>query len=534
MTVHPTWDHPSRHRYPGLEGQPSIEALFAEVAARPELAGRTCLVDGDVRLTATELTDRVQRLAGGLASVGVSTGSAVAFQLPNWWETVACYRACWRLGAVAVPIHHLAAEADVDRALDLVAVDVLIAAAGSPTAGRRDRHGRAAHVVRPEPGSTLGETTAFEHLLSADPVTTITASPTDPAVVLFTSGSTGGPKGVVHTHRALAYKARSLLGIHGLDHRDTVLMPAPMAHISGLSNAVMQAGAGGMCSVLMAKWSPDAALDLIAAEGVTVMTGPPTFFQTMMSASTFSSERVATLRLISCGGAGVTPAFVEAASAAFGAVVKRTYGSTEAPVATTWRMGDPPEMSGAADGRAAGEIELRVVDATSGLDRPDGESGELWLRGPELFVGYTDPARTAEAIADGDWFRTGDLATLEEESDGNRWVRIVGRIKDIIIRGGENISAAEVEALLEAHPLVHQAVAVGYPDERLGERVCAYIVLAQAPDAAFDLDECRRWFESRGATKFTWPERVEVIGEMPVLASSGKVDRAALRALAAN
>lgn len=534
MSVRPTWDHPSRHRYPGLEDQPSIEQLFADVAARPDVAERVCLVDGEVRLTATELTSRVQRLAGGLATIGIGRGSAVAFQLPNRWETVACYRACWRLGAVAVPIHHLAAEADVDRALALVEVDAVIAATGSPAVTRHDRHGRAALTVRTSAAAAGPDTSTFEALLDTEPMTTVVASPTDPAVVLFTSGSTGGPKGVVHTHRALVYKSRSLLRIHGLDHRDTVLMPAPMAHISGLSNAVMQAGSGGMRSVLMAKWSPDAALDLIEREGVTVMTGPPTFFQTMMSASTFTPERVATLRLISCGGAGVTPAFVDAASEAFGAVVKRTYGSTEAPVATTWQGGDPPAMAGAADGRAAGEIELRVVDPESGVERPDGESGELWLRGPELFVGYTDPARTAVAVAEGDWFRTGDLATLSPEPDGHRWLRIVGRIKDIIIRGGENISAAEVESILEAHPHVHQAVAVGYPDERLGERVCAYVVLSIDPDAAFDLDECRRWFEANGATKFTWPERVEVLAEMPVLASSGKVDRATLRTLATN
>ncbi len=185
-----------------------------------------------------------------------------------------------------------------------------------------------------------------------------------------------------------------------------------------------------------------------------------------------------------------------------------------------------PERAADADGRAAGEIQLRVVDPDSGLDRAAGEPGELWLRGPELFVGYVDESRNEGAIVD-DWFRTGDVATVDDDG----WLRVVGRIKDIIIRGGENISAAEVEGVLESHPSVHQAVAVGYPDERLGERVCAYVVC----DAGLTLDlaESRRWFEGAGVTKFKWPERVEVIDEMPVLASSGKADRAQLRRLAA-
>jgi acyl-CoA synthetase (AMP-forming)/AMP-acid ligase II len=260
------------------------------------------------------------------------------------------------------------------------------------------------------------------------------------------------------------------------------------------------------------------------------MMGPPTFFQTMLAAPNFTSEAVATMRLISCGGAGVTPSFVESASAGFDAIVKRTYGSTEAPVVTTWHAGDPPELAGAADGRAAGDIELRLVDpATGGEPTTADGSGELWLRGPELFVGYSDAARNDGAIAEGDWFRTGDLATLDDDG----WLRIVGRIKDIIIRGGENISAAEVEGVLEAHPQVRQAVAVGFPDDRLGERVCAYVVVDPDHPVRFDIDVCRSWFEQAGVTKFKWPERVELLDEMPVLPSSGKADRAALRTLAA-
>jgi cyclohexanecarboxylate-CoA ligase len=205
--------------------------------------------------------------------------------------------------------------------------------------------------------------------------------------------------------------------------------------------------------------------------------------------------------------------------------VKRTYGSTEAPTVTTSSAGDPPGRARSTDGRATGESEVRVVDRASGRDQPRGATGEVWVRGPELFVGYASVPATKEAFARGGWFRTGDLGQLG--ADG--WLTIVGRIKDVIIRGGENISAAEIEAHLEAHPAVQQAAAVGYPDDRLGERVCAVVVASQR----FDLADCRTWFESRGVTRFKWPERVLQLSSMPVL-GAGKIDRAELRARAAH
>jgi cyclohexanecarboxylate-CoA ligase len=232
-----------------------------------------------------------------------------------------------------------------------------------------------------------------------------------------------------------------------------------------------------------------------------------------MGAPGFDSEQVASLRLVSSGGAGVTPAFVESATVALGCRVKRTYGSTEAPTVTTSGQDDPVEKGRLTDGRAAGAVEIRVV-----------ETGEIWVRGPEVCEGYLDPEATRLAFTEDGWFRTGDLGVL----DADGWLTITGRMKDMIIRGGENISAAEVEAALEAHADVRQAVAVGYPDERLGQRVCAFVV-AVAP---FGLEACREWMASRGVTRFKWPERVVQVESLPLLAA-GKVDRAALERPAA-
>jgi cyclohexanecarboxylate-CoA ligase len=354
------------------------------------------------------------------------------------------------------------------------------------------------------------------------PVTAGRARPADAAVVLFTSGATGTPKAVIHTQRSLAYKARLMVGVHGLTSDDAVLMPAPLAHVSGLLNGVLVPGAVPMKSVLMGRWDPQAALDLIETERITFMVGPPTFFVSLMAADGFTPERVASLRLISSGGAGVTPSFVEEASARLGARVKRTYGSTEAPTVTTSRDGDDPDRAAHTDGRSTGEAEVRVVDPESGRSQPAGTPGEVWLRGPELFAGYVDAADTRESVTRG-WLRTGDLGTLDDDG----WLTIVGRLKDVIIRGGENISAAEVEAVLEAHPAVREAVAVGYPDDLLGERVAAFVV----SDRTFDLAGCREWFAERGVATFKTPERVIQVDSLPTLAA-GKPDRAALRARA--
>ncbi len=242
------------------------------------------------------------------------------------------------------------------------------------------------------------------------------------------------------------------------------------------------------------------------------MIGPPTFFVSLRGAPGFSPERVASIRLISCGGAGVTPAFVAETAEVFGATVKRTYGSTEAPTVTTSHAGDDPARAGATDGRPTGTVRLRV-----------GDGGELLVRGPELFVGYTDASRTAEAVVDipgdGQWFRTGDIGAIADDG----WLTIVGRIKDVIIRGGENISASEVESVLEAHPAVHQAVAVGQPDERLEASGSARSWCA--PGETFDLEQCcfRAWFAERGVARFKTPEHIEVLAEMPTLAA-GKPD----------
>ena len=353
------------------------------------------------------------------------------------------------------------------------------------------------------------------------PPGTSPSRPADVALVLFTSGSTGIPKAVLHTQRGLSWKATLMAGVHGLGPADAVLMPAPMAHISGLLNGILVPGAAGLRAVLVRRFDPDQALALVARERISFLAGPPTFFIAMARAlAEGPAVDVSSVRLVSSGGASVTPAFVEDTARTFDCRVKRTYGSTEAPTVTTSTDDDPSDKARDTDGRAVGAVELRISDPESGARRGTGAPGELWVRGPEMFAGYADAAQTATVIARGGWFRTGDLATV----DGEGWVRIVGRLKDVIIRGGENISASEVEAAWRPTLPFTTRWPSATPTRSMGERVAAFVESA----APFDLEECRRWFAGRGMAVFKTPEKVERLEHLPLL-GSGKPDRAALQ-----
>jgi cyclohexanecarboxylate-CoA ligase len=525
--LRPTWRHAraSEYRRPGGPWDvPALDDALTESTGREP--GITLLVDGELRLTAGGLEERVATAAAALRALGVRRRSVVAWQLPNWHEAVVLYRACWRLGAIACPLHHHAGAGDLDAMLGQVSPVVTLAGAGLPLAERPG-----VLWVRGEPGDGPAAR-SWDALVaaSARPVGpgSSPAQPADVAAVLFTGGTTGTPKAVLHTHRSLAYKGRLMRRLHGLTSDDAIVMPAPFAHVSGLLNGILLPQSVPMKTVCMERWSPEAGLAIIERERISFMIGPTTFFVGLMGAPGFSPERVASIRLVSSGAGGVTPAFVEEASRTLGAVVKRTYGSTEAPTVattpTTGALSEAERQRGReTDGRSTGDVEIRITDPVTSRAVPAGERGEVWLRGPELFAGYADPAQTAAATHRG-WFRTGDLGVL----DADGWLTIVGRLKDIIIRGGENIAAGEVEVHLEAHPAVRHAVAVGYPDDRLGERVCAFVVA----DGSFDLAEAQRWFAERGVAKFKWPERVVQIDELPVIVA-GKPDRQRLRERAA-
>ena len=264
----------------------------------------------------------------------------------------------------------------------------------------------------------------------------------------------------------------------------------------------------------------------MARERISFLAGPPTFFIAMARAlAEGPGVDVSSVRLVSSGGASVTPAFVEDTARTFDCRVKRTYGSTEAPTVTTSTDDDPFEKARDTDGRAVGAVELRVSDPETGRAlRRRARRASSGCAAPRCSPATPTPRRPARSSRGAAGSAPGDLATVDDDG----WVRIVGRLKDVIIRGGENISASEVEAALEAHPDIRHAVAVGYPDPLMGERVAAFVESA----APFDLEECRRWFAGRGMAIFKTPEKVERLDHLPLL-GSGKPDRAALQRRAA-
>jgi cyclohexanecarboxylate-CoA ligase len=500
---------------------------FAGTAARhPE---RVALVDGAHRIAFSELARRAECLAGGLARLGIAAGDVVAAQLPNWWETAVVLLAAARLGAVANPVLPIARERELRYVLGASRARV----AFIPGALRDCDHRGLVAALRPElpalehvvtvradPG---GDMTAFATLAGSEPAAT--SPPADAAAIallMYTSGTTADPKGVLHSHETLLAEARSLGPVHGITSADVVLMPSPLTHVSGLLHAVVLPAVHGTGAVLMERWDAGEALALIARERVTYMVGAPTFLRDLAHHPRLGDHDVSSLRLFSCGGADVDPTLVREAAARLGCVAKRVYGSTEFPTVATTGPDDPPERRVDSEGRPIGAAEIRLVDEE---DRAVGAGveGEVLARGPELFLGYHDPVLNAEAFTPDGWFRTGDLGTV----DAAGYLRITGRKKDIIIRKGENISAREVEDLLAGHPAIAEVAVVGLPDEAAGEIACAAVRLR--PNAASPtLAQLSDHLLAQGLSKRKLPERLEVVADFP-RTSSGKILKRVLR-----
>ena len=473
-------------------------------------AGAWSIRDGTTLLDGRAVTSLSRSLASTLLQLGTRKGDVVAWQMPNWHESVLLFRACWSVGAIALPLHHKLREADIAPVMDLLHPKVTFAPPGAPLG-----------EVRPGISVRNPTSESWTQALGTREVNQAPIEPTDLALAMMTSGSTGAPKVVLHSHRALAYKAMSKPAIYGLGSKDCVLVPGPLSHINGIVNAVLVPPIAGMNAVLMEAWDPEQAIRLVESEGVTFLGGASTFLSGMVESAGFSLRRVRSLRLVAMGGSSMSTGTIASLAETLGCSVKRTYGATEAPSITTAHAGDPPMRGWETDGRPSGEAEVRISDPTTGSALRHGETGEIWVRGPELFAGYAIPEQTTTSIQDG-WFRTGDLGSVDEEG----WLTVRGRIKELIIRGGENISPGEVEALVRSHPSVQDTAVVGFPDRILGERVAAVVVA----DPAFTLQTCREWFAGQKVAKFKTPEMVMHVPSIPLLAT-GKPDKIELRRL---
>jgi cyclohexanecarboxylate-CoA ligase len=477
---------------------------------------RLAVVDGDVRMNARDLRAQSARVAAALHEIGVGPGDVVAWQLPNWWEGVVLCWAIWQCGAVASPITPSLRAREVGFILRQSGARVAVVPhefRGTEYAAVLEDAGFTGTLIEVRGHAPLPSSPA------APPAVTVRVD--DDAVILWTSGTTSDPKGVVHTHQSLRVEADTIAAAHDMRAGEALLLPMPITHVAGLTYGVLLPVTSGITAVLMDVWEPGRALELFAREHVAVMISTPVFMRTMIDHPKFAPADTSSVRLFSLGGAGVAPAMVREGATAFGCWCKRTYGSTEYPTLTTGRLGDTLERDATTDGRLIAQGEMRIVDPETLIDVVPGTPGELLARGPEMFVGYLDPALDADAFVAGGWFRTGDLA----RADGDT-LTIVDRLKDIIIRGGENISAQEVEALLVTHPGVSEAACVAAPDPVMGEVVCAFVIAA--PGAEPTLEELRTHLVERGLARFKLPTRLEVRADLPRTAS-GKVQKGPLR-----
>jgi cyclohexanecarboxylate-CoA ligase len=502
------------------------ETLIDRLTARAAAVTPTpALVDGDVRMSIADIEQASAHVAAALHARGIGPGDVVCWQLPNWWEAVVLCWAIVRAGAIASPITPSLRSHEIGHVLEHTHARLMIVPdsfRGTDYTSMVRSTGYAGEVV-----AVRGTGTFVSDFLGFDGVVPhVAAGVDDPAVILWTSGTTSLPKGVVHTHQSLRVEADTIAVAHAMAEGDTLLLPMPVTHVAGLTYGVLLPITRGVRAVLMDMWDPGTGLHLIETERVDVMISTPVFMRSMIDDPAFAHTDTSALRLFSLGGAGVAPSMVREGARSFGGErgcwCKRTYGSTEYPTLSTGRSGDDPERDATTDGVLIGPAEVRIVDPGTDQDLPAGEPGELLVRGPEMFGGYLEQEFEGEVFSHGGWFRTGDLATF----DGT-YLTIVDRLKDVIIRGGENISAAEVEAMLASHADVVEAACVAVPDPLMGERVCAYVI--PRTNASVTLDALRTHLVERGLARFKLPERLELRAELPRTVS-GKVQKAPLRA----
>jgi acyl-CoA synthetase (AMP-forming)/AMP-acid ligase II len=462
---------------------------------------RTVLIDGEVRLDCRTLHERATALARALMD-RMPPGSVMSFMLPNWYEAAVIYLAATLAGMVVNPI----LPSLRDRELGFILSDANSRAVFIPAGfGNHDYVAMLDRVTTdmtapPEVVVLRGDAgrhTAYESLFTGgDTVGLPVLNPDAVRMILYTSGTTGRPKGVLHTHNSIHALIAQIGDQWMVDAGDVFLVPSPIAHIGGSIYAFECPLLLGTTAVLMQRWDPDAAVQMMQTERCTHMAGATPFLVSLLAAAEKAATRLPDLKVFICGGASVPPSLIRSAAAYFErAAVSRVYGSTEVPVTTVGALGDVGRAADT-DGRA-GIAEIKLVD------------GEIRARGPQMLVGYLHADDETDAFDDQGYFRTGDLGRWVDDT----FLVVTGRAKDIIIRNGENISPKEIEDILIAHPGIAEIAVVGVPDARTGERACAVIVAADQP--APDVAELGQLLTGEGVAKFKIPERVEVWEALP-------------------
>ena len=518
------------YRQQGLWGDASLADYWQQTArAMPD---KIAVVDNHgASYTYSALDHAASCLANWMLAKGIESGDRIAFQLPGWCEFTVIYLACLKIGAVSVPLLPSWREAELVWVLNKCQAKMFFA----PTLFKQTRpvdlilplQNQLPHLQPLVGVDKLAPATSALSLsqIIADntPLTTaITVHGDELAAVLFTSGTEGLPKGVMLTHNNILASERAYCARLNLTWQDVFMMPAPLGHATGFLHGVTAPFLIGARSVLLDIFTPDACLALLEQQRCTCMLGATPFVYDLLNLLEKQPADLSALRFFLCGGTTI-PKKVARECQQRGIKLLSVYGSTESSPHAVVNLDDPLSRFMHTDGYAAAGVEIKVVDDAR-KTLPPGCEGEEASRGPNVFMGYFDePELTARALDEEGWYYSGDLCCMDEAG----YIKITGRKKDIIVRGGENISSREVEDILLQHPKIHDACVVAMPDERLGERSCAYVVL-KAPHHSLSLEEVVAFFSRKRVAKYKYPEHIVVIEKLPRTAS-GKIQKFLLR-----
>ncbi|MCO8156952.1 medium-chain fatty-acid--CoA ligase [Escherichia coli] len=518
------------YRQQGLWGDASLADYWQQTArAMPD---KIAVVDNHgASYTYSALDHAASCLANWMLAKGIESGDRIAFQLPGWCEFTVIYLACLKIGAVSVPLLPSWREAELVWVLNKCQAKMFFA----PTLFKQTRPvdlilplqnqlPQLQQIVGVDKLAPATSSLSLSQIIADNtPLTTaITTHGDELAAVLFTSGTEGLPKGVMLTHNNILASERAYCARLNLTWQDVFMMPAPLGHATGFLHGVTAPFLIGARSVLLDIFTPDACLALLEQQRCTCMLGATPFVYDLLNVLEKQPADLSALRFFLCGGTTI-PKKVARECQQLGIKLLSVYGSTESSSHAVVNLDDPLSRFMHTDGYAAAGVEIKVVDDAR-KTLPPGCEGEEASRGPNVFMGYFDePELTARALDEEGWYYSGDLCRMDEAG----YIKITGRKKDIIVRGGENISSREVEDILLQHPKIHDACVVAMPDERLGERSCAYVVL-KAPHHSLSLEEVVAFFSRKRVAKYKYPEHIVVIEKLPRTAS-GKIQKFLLR-----
>ncbi|EEV6074793.1 cyclohexanecarboxylate-CoA ligase [Escherichia coli] len=518
------------YRQQGLWGDASLADYWQQTArAMPD---KIAVVDNHgASYTYSALDHAASCLANWMLAKGIESGDRIAFQLPGWCEFTVIYLACLKIGAVSVPLLPSWREAELVWVLNKCQAKMFFA----PTLFKQTRPvdlilplqnqlPQLQQIVGVDKLAPATSSLSLSQIIADNtPLTTaITTHGDELAAVLFTSGTEGLPKGVMLTHNNILASERAYCARLNLTWQDVFMMPAPLGHATGFLHGVTAPFLIGARSVLLDIFTPDACLALLEQQRCTCMLGATPFVYDLLNLLEKQPADLSALRFFLCGGTTI-PKKVARECQQRGIKLLSVYGSTESSPHAVVNLDDPLSRFMHTDGYAAAGVEIKVVDDAR-KTLPPGCEGEEASRGPNVFMGYFDePELTARALDEEGWYYSGDLCRMDEAG----YIKITGRKKDIIVRGGENISSREVEDILLQHPKIHDACVVAMPDEHLGERSCAYVVL-KAPHHSLSLEEVVAFFSRKRVAKYKYPEHIVVIEKLPRTAS-GKIQKFLLR-----